>query len=168
MLGRVTRALFVTTLALTLLAAPSLARAQAAPPPFRVQLHVAADESLRPAAFAALRAALQPVRDIALSERDAEYIISVVVFRTAADGFAASLVVMTVHTRPSLEEIARLWGLDAATRMRLVTLFNGTGALLDQRMLNGADLTTLSDDIARTIDVDILAAQRRFRSALLP
>lgn len=168
MLGRVTRALPVTTLALILLAAPSLARAQTPPPAFRVQLHVAADESIRPVALAALRAALQPVRDVELSDRDAEYILSVVVFRTATDGFAASLVMMTVHTRPSLEEIARLWGLDAATRMRLVTLFNGTGALLDQRMLNGADLVTLSGDIARTIDVDILAAQRRFRRALLP
>jgi hypothetical protein len=168
MLGRVTRALFVTTLALTLLAPPALVQGQATAPAFRVQLHVAADESIRPAALAALRAALQPVRDIELSERDAEYILSVVVFRTAADGFAASLVMMSVHTRPSLEELARLWRLDAATRMRLVTLFNGTGALLDQRMLNGADLATLSGDLARAVDVDILAAQRQFRRALLP
>jgi hypothetical protein len=133
-------------------------------PPFRLRLHVSTDEARKTTALAALTAALAPVRDIEITDRDADYVLSLVVLPAGADGYAVSAIVMNVHTETSLDARGRQWGMRDADRQQMVTLFKGAGALLDQRVVTGPDLAALCGDIARSLSADILEPQRRFRA----
>jgi hypothetical protein len=146
-----------------LAAAPRIVTAQDAVEPFRVQLHVSADEAVKAAALSSLSITLQRVRDIDLTARDGEFILSLVIVPTTAGGFAASATMMTVYTDRTLGDIAARLGMPAASRDRLVAQFRGAGALLDQRVLTAASLEALCADIAGVVNADVLARERRFR-----
>ena len=139
------------------------ASAQTAAPPFRVQLHVSGDETVRTDALARLTSALRGVRDIELTARDGEYVLSLVIVPTTAGGYAASATVMTVYTESALGDIAARVGVAAAARERFVAQFTGAGALLDQRVLTAVDLATLCSDAAGALNADVLGRERRFR-----
>jgi hypothetical protein len=143
--------------------APRAVTAQTALEPFRVQLHVSADVAVKTAALSSLSIALQRVRDIDVTARDGEFVLSVVVVPTTAGGFAASATMMAVYTDRALADIAARLALPAASRDQLVAQFKGAGALLDQRVLTAANLDSLCADIAGAVDADILARERRFR-----
>jgi hypothetical protein len=143
---------------------PSAARAQAAAQPFRVQLHVSGDEAIKTQALAQLTRTLQRVRDIELTARDGEYVLSLVIVRTTTGGYAASAAIMTVYTARSLGDIASRLGASPASRDQLIAQFTGAGALLDQRVLTSADLNTLCDDAAGALNADVLGRERRFRA----
>jgi hypothetical protein len=147
------------------LAWPSHARAQGSAQPFRVQLHVSADETIKTQALAQLTATLQRVRDIELTARDGEYVLSLVIVRTTAGGYAASAAIMTLYTARSLTGIANRLGANPASRDQLIAQFTGAGALVDQRVLTAADLNALCDDAAGALNADVLGRERRFRAA---
>ena len=154
-----------TALVLTstcLVAAPRAA-AQTAAPPFRVQLHVSGDDAVRAEALAHLTSALQRVRDVELTARDGEYVLSLVIVPTTAGGYAASFTVMTIYTAVALGNIAERVGVPAAARERFTAQFTGAGALLDQRVLTAADLNALCADAAGALNADVLGRERRFR-----
>jgi len=130
---------------------------------FRVQLHVSADDSIKDAALAALRTAVQPIRDVEIADRDAEYIVSLVILRTLGDSYVASLAVMNVHTERAVQQLAAAWQVGPDTAQRMTAMFKGAGALLDQRILTGPDLTLVCADVATALNTDILAPARRVR-----
>lgn len=150
-------------LAAGLLLPPPPAGAQAPPDRFRVQLHVSAEDALKTRMTAQLTAAAQPLRDVLLTERNAEYVLSVVILPTTAGGFAMSVAVMNVHTDETLDTLARLWGMSDAASGRLRDVFRGSGALVDQRVVIGSDLGTLARDVVATLDADTLARARQSR-----
>ncbi len=137
--------------------------AQTQPGPFRVQLHVSADEALKARVTGRLTAAVQPLPDVVLVERNPEYVLSLVILPTTTGGFAVSVALMNVHTDEALDAFAQLWGLGDATAERLRDVFRGSGALVDQRVVIGADLDTLATDVVSTLSADTLARARQFR-----
>jgi hypothetical protein len=139
---------------------PAAARAQEKMPA-RVQVHVGGDPALRERTAGCLQSALESSPDIVVAERDAEYVLSLIVLPIASGGFAMSAAVLSAHTDASLRALARLWALDdqAAERMRAV--FRGAGALLDQRVLTGPDADALCRDVAAAFAVDTLARLRK-------
>ena len=148
--------------AVVLLLASVPSAAQEAPP-VRVQVHVGGDPQLRARAATLLRSELQPLPNVTVSERDAEYVLSVVVLPIASTGFAVSAAVMNVQTDASLTALARLWGLDDTAAGRLRTMFKGNGALVDQRVLTGPDLAALCRDVVTAFAADTLDRARRAR-----
>jgi hypothetical protein len=148
-------------LALTLVpCAAAPATAQPAPA-FHVQLHVSGDRPTRDAALEALTGAERAIRDVQIVERDGEYVVSLLVLRTAGDTFVASMVVMNAHTQPALAALGARWQLDVTQQERLVSMFKGSGALMDQRILTGADLAALCRDAIAALDTELLQPLRR-------
>jgi hypothetical protein len=153
--------IFIAAFVATLDPIPAVAQGGS---PFLLRLHVSADEGRKTTALAALTAALAPVRDIELTDRDADYVLSLVVLPAGTGGYAISVIVMHVHTETSLDARGRQWGMGEADRKQMVALLKGAGALLDQRVVTGPDLAALCSDIARALSADILEPQRRFRA----
>ena len=148
---------FLVVLTLALAVAPGGARQ---PSPATVRLHVGGDPLLRPRVTAYLRAALQPARAVVVVERDAEYVLSVIVLPVASGGFAVSTAALSAHTDERLTARARAWGLDAGEAERVREAFRGSGVLLDQRVLTGPDLEILCRDAAGAFVTDTLAGTR--------
>jgi hypothetical protein len=146
--------------ALALGLAPASAPAQQPTPPAAVQLHVGGDPELRARASSYLRVALQPSREIAVVERDGEYVLSVIVLPIASGGFALSAAALSAHTDARLTALAGLWNLEAAAAERMRATFRGTGALLDQRVLTGPDLEALCRDVAGAFVTDTVGRTR--------
>lgn len=142
--------------------APALAQG---PAPFRVQVHVGGDPALRPDAYAAIVSGLQAARDITVVDRNAEYIVSVLLVRTAGDSLTASVTALSVHTPEAIENAARQWGVEPIAQQRIVAMFRGTGVLADQRLFSGPALAPLAGDIARAFATDTLAEPRKLRQA---
>ena len=111
-----------------------------------------------------LTAALRPVKDLEITERDADYVLSAVILPTTGGGYAISTVVMNVYSERRLDDLATRWALAPAVRDRLRGVFKGAGALLDQRVRTGPSLQSLCDDIARGVDADVFALERRVRN----
>jgi hypothetical protein len=103
---------------------------------------------------------------VALAERDADYVLSVVLVPTTAGGYAASMAAMNVYTDLALENLARSWGAGDDLRRRVRATFRGAGALADQRVLTAGNLDALCHDISRAFDADTLAPVRRSRGIL--
>jgi hypothetical protein len=140
------------------------ADAQTTRPPLRVQLHVAAEEAVKTSAIGYLTAALRPVTDVEITNRDADYVLSLMILPTIEGGYAISTVVMNVYSDRRLDELSTRWQLTPAAGERLRGVFKGTGALLDQRVRTGPNLQSLCDDIARGVDADVFAIERRARN----
>jgi hypothetical protein len=139
---------------------PAAARAQQKTPA-RVQVHVGGDPALRERTADCLHSALESSRDIVAADRDAEYVLSLVVLPIASGGFAMSVAVLSAHSDASLGALARLWGLDEQAAERMRAMFRGAGALLDQRVLTGPDADALCRDVATAFAVDTLARLRK-------
>lgn len=154
-------AIFVVTLVGLLAPVPTAAQAIS---PFRVRLHVSADDGRKTAALAGLASALRPIRDIEVTDRDADYVLSLVILPVSTGGFVVSVLVMNVHTEATVDARARAWGMREADRQQMIALFKGSGALLDQRVVTGPDLVTLCGDIALAFSADTLEPQRRLRA----
>jgi hypothetical protein len=131
------------------------------PPQFRVRLHVSAAETTRTAALAALTAALRPVRDVDLTERDPDYILSLVILPISTGGYAVSIAAMNVHSEAALGAFAGQLPLGETDRARLIGRFKGAGALIDQRVATGGDVAVLCADIAAAFNTDTLGPLRR-------
>jgi hypothetical protein len=129
----------------------------------RIQVHVGAEGAPREAMLACLTRDLTAARGVAIVDRDAEYVLSVVLVPTTAGGYAASMAAMNVYTDVSLENLARSWAVDQDVRRRVRAAFRGAGALVDQRVLTAGDLESLCHDVARAFDADTLAPARRSR-----
>jgi hypothetical protein len=129
-----------------------------------VQLHVAAEAAIKPSAIGYLTAVLRPVADVEIVDRDADYVLSLVILPTTPSGYAISAIVMHVYTEQRIDELSARWGLTTAAREGARGVFNGAGALLDQRVLTGPDLKTLCDDVARSVNADVFAGERRARN----
>jgi hypothetical protein len=157
-----TRLLTIAALIAAFAPAPALAQN---PAPFRVQVHMGGDPALRGDAYAALVEGMQAARDVTVVDRNPEYIVSVLLVRTAGDTLTASVTTLSVHTADALMVTAQQWGLDSVAQQRLVAMFRGSGALADQRLFNGPALAPLAADIARAFVADTLAEPRRLRQA---
>jgi hypothetical protein len=140
------------------------ADAQTTRQPLRVQLHVAAEETLKSSALGYLAAALRPATDVVITDRDADYVLSVMILPTTEGGYAISTVVMNVYSERRLADLSARWELTPDVRERLLAVFKGAGALLDQRVRTGPSLQALCDDIARGVDADVFAIERRVRN----
>ena len=127
---------------------------------FRVQVHGGGDPILREKVVSGVTRALQPVADVEVVSRDPEYFVSVIVFQAAGGGYVMSMAVLNVHTDEALSNFAQMWGVDEATRQRMLAVFRGSGALVDQRIVTGVDLDVMCADIARALDADTLATRR--------
>ena len=116
---------------------PSQAGAQVVAQPFRVQLHVSADETIKTPALAQLTATLQRVRDVELTARDGEYVLSLVIVRTTTGGYAASAAIMALYTAQSLTDIASRLGASPAADGQLVVVPFSSGEVLGVLARNG-------------------------------
>src|SRR5215218_4842569 len=87
------------------------ADAQATRQPLRVQLHVAAEATLKPSALGYLTAALRPAIDVVITDRDADYVLSAVILPTTEGGYAVSTVVMNVYSERRLADFSARWEL---------------------------------------------------------
>lgn len=138
--------------------------AQTTTQPLQVQLHVAAEANIKSSALGYLTAVLRLVADVEISERDADYVLSLVILPMSPGGYAVSAVVMNVYSDRRLEELSQRWSLSQNERDRVRAVFKGAGALLDQRVITGPDLKTLCDDVARGVNTDVFATERRARN----
>jgi hypothetical protein len=138
--------------------------AQTTSQPLRVQLHVAAEATVKSSAIGYLTAALRPATDVEITDRDADYVLSLVILPMTQGGYAISTVVMHVYTERQIDEMSARWELTPVAQERARAVFSGAGALLDQRVLTGPDLPALCNDVARAVNADVFAAERRARN----
>ena len=104
---------------------------------------------------------LRAAPSVTLTERDADYLLSVVLLPTTSGSYVASVAAMSLYTDTALENLSRSWTASEDVRRRVRSAFRGTGALVDQRVLTGDSLDALCHDIARAFGAETLAPARK-------
>jgi hypothetical protein len=104
---------------------------------------------------------LRAAPSVTLADRDADYLLSVVLLPTTSGSYVASVAAMRLYTDTALENLSRSWTASEEVRRSVRAAFRGTGALVDQRVLTGESLDGLCHDIARAFDAETLAPARK-------
>jgi hypothetical protein len=120
--------------------------------------------TLRPDIARELARGLAAITDLEVTDRQFNYVLSVVVVPTNLDTYVVSFTVMSVYDAVALHNVSLGWEMTEISRERFKAAFVGTGVLVDQRAQVGSNLRDLSDDIVRAIDADILGPRRQRRA----